>query len=204
MWKLGAIWLASFAMAAGDLAEKSHPRVWLDPSSEATLREKLAHDPLAASLQTAVMTEARRILSSMMSTASAGSTISARKITICRATSATGVGTISDCKTARTTPLKSTVSCKTAARNPARLLTPHSPEILLPPRSIYQMLMPVRGKVSCVSRVSTPLAASCGSEIRSPIRLAAFAGGPSRMPKLRSMATKSFCGKRGNRLLSSE
>jgi hypothetical protein len=58
------MWLAMLALAAGDLAEKPHPRLWLPESAEAAIRGKLANDPLAASLQTVVMTEATRILKS--------------------------------------------------------------------------------------------------------------------------------------------
>lgn len=64
MWKFFGMWLASLALAAADLAEKPHPRLWLPKSSEASLREKLARDPLAAKLQAGVMTEAARVLKS--------------------------------------------------------------------------------------------------------------------------------------------
>ncbi len=62
MWKFGGIWLATLALAAGGLAEKPHPRLWLPKSSEAALREKLARDPLAAKLQAVTMDEAERVL----------------------------------------------------------------------------------------------------------------------------------------------
>lgn len=62
MWKSWGIWLATLALAAGGLAEKPHPRLWLPKSSEGALREKLAKDPLAARLQAAVMAEAGRVL----------------------------------------------------------------------------------------------------------------------------------------------
>lgn len=62
MWKPIAIWMALLAMAAGDLAEKPHPRLWLPASSEGWLREKIAGDPLAVRLQASAMTEADRIL----------------------------------------------------------------------------------------------------------------------------------------------
>jgi hypothetical protein len=62
MWKSCGIWLATLALAAGGLAEKPHPRLWLPKSSETALREKLAKDPLAAKLQAATMAEAERVL----------------------------------------------------------------------------------------------------------------------------------------------
>lgn len=62
MWKLIGIWVASFAVAAGGLAEQSHPRLWFPKASEEGLRNKLSRDPLAAKLQAAVMSEAGRIL----------------------------------------------------------------------------------------------------------------------------------------------
>ena len=62
MWKFGGIWLATLVLAAGGLAEKPHPRLWLPKSGEAALREKLAKDPLAASLQAVVMAEAAKVL----------------------------------------------------------------------------------------------------------------------------------------------
>lgn len=62
MWKFGGIWLATLALAAGGLAEKPHPRLWLPKSSEAALREKLARDPLAAKLQAVTIDEAERVL----------------------------------------------------------------------------------------------------------------------------------------------
>ena len=52
MWKTSGIWLAGLAIAAGDLSEKPHPRLWLPQGSEARLLEKLKGDPLAASLET--------------------------------------------------------------------------------------------------------------------------------------------------------
>jgi hypothetical protein len=64
MWKFCGIWLATLVLAAGDLAEKPHPRLWLPKSAEAELRVKLAKDPLAASLQAIVMTEAGKVLKS--------------------------------------------------------------------------------------------------------------------------------------------
>jgi Heparinase II/III-like protein len=64
MWKLGGLWLAMLTLAAGDLAEKPHPRLWFPKAAEAALREKLSRDPLAAELQARVMTEAREILKS--------------------------------------------------------------------------------------------------------------------------------------------
>jgi hypothetical protein len=63
MWKTSGIWLATtLVMAAGDLSEKPHPRLWFPKSSEAALREKLAKDPLAAKLHASVMAEAEKIL----------------------------------------------------------------------------------------------------------------------------------------------
>jgi hypothetical protein len=62
MWKLVGIWLGTLALAASDLAEKSHPRLWFPKSSEAALREKVANDPLAARLHDAVLAEAGRVL----------------------------------------------------------------------------------------------------------------------------------------------
>ena len=51
-------------MAAGNLAEQPHPRLWLPKSAEAAVREKLTKDPLAASLQAAIMTEAAQVVKS--------------------------------------------------------------------------------------------------------------------------------------------
>ncbi len=62
MWKLCGLWLATLVLAAGDLAEKPHPRLWFPKSAEAAVREKIAKDPLAASLQAIVMTEAGKVL----------------------------------------------------------------------------------------------------------------------------------------------
>ena len=62
MWQTSGIWLASLALAAGQLADKPHPRLWLPRAAEAELRQKIASDPLAARLQQAVMAEAARIL----------------------------------------------------------------------------------------------------------------------------------------------
>ncbi len=59
---MSGIWLAAVAMAAGDLAEKAHPRLWFPAAAEGEMRRKLAADPLAARLQVAVMAEAERIL----------------------------------------------------------------------------------------------------------------------------------------------
>jgi len=64
MWKLGVTWLAMLALAAGDLATKPHPRLWFPKGGEADMREKLARDPFAASLQTHLMDEAEDILES--------------------------------------------------------------------------------------------------------------------------------------------
>lgn len=62
MWKTSGIWLAVLAVAAGDLAEPAHPRLWYDSAAEGRLRETLAADPLAARLQAALMTEAEAVL----------------------------------------------------------------------------------------------------------------------------------------------
>ncbi len=56
------IWMAAITMAAGDLSQKPHPRLWLPESAEKPLLEKIANDPLAARMQASVMTEAGRIL----------------------------------------------------------------------------------------------------------------------------------------------
>ena len=56
------IWLASLALAAGQLADKPHPRLWWPRAAEAEVHRKIATDPLAARLQEAVMAEAGRIL----------------------------------------------------------------------------------------------------------------------------------------------
>lgn len=56
------IWMTTLTLAAGDLADKPHPRLWLPKSSEGWLREKIAGDPLAVQLQASAMTEADRIL----------------------------------------------------------------------------------------------------------------------------------------------
>jgi hypothetical protein len=56
------MWLATLVLAAGDLAEKPHPRLWFPKSAEATVRGKIEKDPLAASLQAIVMTEAGKVL----------------------------------------------------------------------------------------------------------------------------------------------
>ena len=63
MWRTIALW--SFALcliAAADLAEKPHPRLWLPAHSEGWLREKIAGDPLAARLHESTLAEAGRIL----------------------------------------------------------------------------------------------------------------------------------------------
>ena len=62
MWKSCGMWLATLVLAAGDLAEKPHPRLWFPKSAEATVRGKIEKDPLAASLQAIVMTEAGKVL----------------------------------------------------------------------------------------------------------------------------------------------
>ncbi len=62
MWKLGGMWLATLVLAAGDLAEKPHPRLWFPKSAEAAVRGKIEKDPLAASLHAIVMTEAGKVL----------------------------------------------------------------------------------------------------------------------------------------------
>ena len=62
MLKSCGILLAALTMAHGQLAEKPHPRLWLPSSGEAAIREKIARDPLAARLQTAVMAEAEKVL----------------------------------------------------------------------------------------------------------------------------------------------
>jgi hypothetical protein len=56
------MWLATLVLAAGDLADKPHPRLWFPKSAETAVREKIAKDPLAASLQAIVMTEAGKVL----------------------------------------------------------------------------------------------------------------------------------------------
>jgi hypothetical protein len=63
MWKTSVIWLATtLAMAAADLAQNPHPRLWFPQSAETAFRQRLARDPLAARLQASVMAEAGRIL----------------------------------------------------------------------------------------------------------------------------------------------
>jgi hypothetical protein len=63
MWKTTSIWLITAAMAAaGNLAEKPHPRLWFPKSAEAPLRARMENDPLLAQAQAAVMAEAERIL----------------------------------------------------------------------------------------------------------------------------------------------
>ena len=63
MWKTSGIWLAAaLVVAAGDLSEIAHPRLWFPRSSEAALREKITNDPLAGSLQQSVMAQAQKIL----------------------------------------------------------------------------------------------------------------------------------------------
>lgn len=62
MWKTSGIWLAAVTVAAGNLADKPHPRLWLPQAAEAGLAQKLAADPLAAKLQGAVMAVAERVL----------------------------------------------------------------------------------------------------------------------------------------------
>jgi hypothetical protein len=62
MLKSSGIWLATLALAAGGLAEKPHPRLWLPKSAEGAFRDKLARDPLAAKLQGVAMVEAEQTL----------------------------------------------------------------------------------------------------------------------------------------------
>jgi hypothetical protein len=62
MLNLSGIWLATLALAAGGLAEKPHPRLWLPKSAEGAFRDKLARDPLAAKLQSVAMAEAEQTL----------------------------------------------------------------------------------------------------------------------------------------------
>jgi hypothetical protein len=62
MWRAGIAWLAALAVATGDLAEKSHPRLWFTREMEAPLGKKLAADPLAARLHELAIKEARRVL----------------------------------------------------------------------------------------------------------------------------------------------
>jgi len=56
------MWLATLVVAAGELAEKPHPRLWFPKSAEAAVRGKIAKDPLAASLHSIVMAEADKVL----------------------------------------------------------------------------------------------------------------------------------------------
>jgi Heparinase II/III-like protein len=57
------IWLVVAGFATGEgLVDKPHPRLWFPKSAEAGLRERLAKDPLAAKLHTAVLKEAERVL----------------------------------------------------------------------------------------------------------------------------------------------
>ena len=62
MWKWVWLAMAGVSLAAGDFAKRPHPRLWLPKSTEPAVREKLAKDPLAASLQAIVMTEAGKVL----------------------------------------------------------------------------------------------------------------------------------------------
>jgi Heparinase II/III-like protein len=62
MWKSCGMWFATLVLAAGDLAEKPHPRLWFPKSAEAVVRDRITKDPLAASLQAIVMTEAGNVL----------------------------------------------------------------------------------------------------------------------------------------------
>ena len=62
MLKMTAIWFAAVAIAVGDLSETPHPRLWFPKTAEGELRDRLAKDPLAMRLQSAVMDEAERIL----------------------------------------------------------------------------------------------------------------------------------------------
>ena len=64
MWKCCWLGLTGVALAAGDLAEQPHPRLWLLKSTETAIREKLAKDPLAAALQAGIMTEAGQVVKS--------------------------------------------------------------------------------------------------------------------------------------------
>lgn len=56
------MWLATLVLAAGDLSEKPHPRLWFPKSAEAAVRGKIEKDPLASNLQAIVMTEAGKVL----------------------------------------------------------------------------------------------------------------------------------------------
>lgn len=62
MWETGIAWLAACTLAAGDFAEKPHPRLWFARDMEAQLREKIAADPLAARLHERLVAEAARVL----------------------------------------------------------------------------------------------------------------------------------------------
>jgi len=65
MWKMVGVWaIAVGVAAAGELAEKPHPRLWFQKSAEAPLRLRLQNDPLLAQAQAAVMADAERILTS--------------------------------------------------------------------------------------------------------------------------------------------
>lgn len=60
---LAAITVAHSQMAhVIPLAEKPHPRLWLPASGEKQIRQKIATDPLAARLHSAIIAEADRIL----------------------------------------------------------------------------------------------------------------------------------------------
>lgn len=62
MFKSCGILLAVISVANAQLAEKPHPRLWFPASAEPELRMKIATDPLAARLQTAIIAEADRVL----------------------------------------------------------------------------------------------------------------------------------------------
>lgn len=64
MWRYFVMGFVTLAFAKADIAEISHPRLWFPKSSEPALREKLAKDPLAASLQANLMAKAEKILKS--------------------------------------------------------------------------------------------------------------------------------------------
>lgn len=62
MWNLAVFWMAAITVAAGDLVETSHPRLWFPASAENAARKKIASDPLAAKLHAVAIAEAERIL----------------------------------------------------------------------------------------------------------------------------------------------
>ena len=64
MFKLHCIIGAATAGVAfaGNLADLPHPRLWLPASGEATLKQRLAADPLQANMQAAALAEAANVL----------------------------------------------------------------------------------------------------------------------------------------------